>query len=87
MIYNRAYFVRKNAKEQMLKDMDNKKRKFNKSFKALGIIAAVILAMLSVLLLMSIYWMFKTWNSLTMDELLFHLTAPLEGTNSNGFWD
>lgn len=81
MIYNRAYFVRKNAKEQMLKDMDNKKRKFNKSFKALGIIAAVILAMLSVLLLMSIYWMFKTWNSLTMDELLFHLTAPLEGTN------
>lgn len=61
--------------------MDNKKTEFNKLFKALGMFAAVILAMLSVLLLMSIHWMFKTWNSLTMDELLFHLTAPLEGTN------
>lgn len=25
--------------------------------------------------------MFDTWNNLTMDELVFHLTAPLEGTN------
>lgn len=25
--------------------------------------------------------MFKTWNHLTMDELIFHLNSPLEGTN------
>ena len=25
--------------------------------------------------------MFKTWTNLTMDELVYHMTAPLEGTN------
>ncbi len=33
------------------------------------------------LVCLSIQWMFNTWNNLTMDELIFHLTAPLEGTN------
>lgn len=27
--------------------------------------------------------MFKTWTNLTMDELVYHLTAPLEGTNTD----
>ena len=30
--------------------------------------------------------MFDTWNNLTMDELVFHLTAPLEGTNEEMVW-
>ena len=37
----------------------------------------------SVLLAFSAKWMFDTWTSLTMDELVFHLTASLEGTNTD----
>ncbi|MEZ3435056.1 MAG: LTA synthase family protein [Lachnospiraceae bacterium] len=46
-----------------------------------GTILAVILTVLASLICFSIEWMFNTWSNLTMDELLFHLTAPLEGTN------
>lgn len=37
----------------------------------------------SVLLAFSAKWMFDTWTSLTMDELVFHLTTSLEGTNTD----
>ncbi len=52
--------------------------------KILLIIGAVLGALLSTigtLLYFSVKWMFKTWTNLTMDELVYHLTAPLEGTN------
>ena len=48
---------------------------------AIGTILAVILTMLASMICFSIEWMFDTWSNLTMDELIFHLTAPLEGTN------
>ncbi len=46
-----------------------------------GTILSVILMALGVLVCFSIRWMFNTWSNLTMDELVYHLTAPLEGTN------
>lgn len=46
-----------------------------------GSILSVILIVLAVVLCSSIRWMFDTWSNLTMDELVYHLTAPLEGTN------
>ena len=55
-----------------------------KAKKILLIIGAVLGALLSTigtLLYFSIKWMFKTWTNLTMDELVYHMTAPLEGTN------
>ncbi len=48
---------------------------------AIGTILAVILTALASMICFSIEWMFDTWSNLTMDELIFHLTAPLEGTN------
>mgnify|MGYP002513054692 FL=1 len=46
-----------------------------------GTILAVILMVAAVVICSSIRWMFDTWSNLTMDELVYHLTAPLEGTN------
>lgn len=49
--------------------------------KRIGIFLALFSVLLSALFAASIRWMFRTWNNLTMDELLFHMTAPLAGTN------
>ena len=49
--------------------------------KRIGVFVSLLSALLAALLAASIRWMFATWNNLTMDELLFHMTAPLEGTN------
>ena len=43
----------------------------------------VILAVLAGLSVGLIGWMFKTWPYLSADELLYQLTAPIEGTNQD----
>ena len=50
----------------------------------LGTVLSVLLMVAAVVICTSIRWMFDTWSNLTMDELVFHLTAPLEGTNDRG---
>ena len=52
-----------------------------------GEILTVFIAGLSVLLALSVRWMFATWTNLSMDELVYHLTAPLDGTNTDLIWD
>ena len=52
-----------------------------------GEILTVFIAGLSVLLAISVRWMFATWTNLSMDELVYHLTAPLDGTNTDMIWD
>lgn len=47
----------------------------------LGTILSIIVMVLSTIICFSVKWMFDTWSNLTMDELMFHLTAPLDGTN------
>lgn len=47
----------------------------------MGTILTVLLIVLATIVCFSIQWMFDTWSNLTMDELMFHLTAPLDGTN------
>lgn len=47
----------------------------------IDVLLTAIFAFTAPLLLFSAWWMFRTWNNLTMDELVFHLTGPLEGTN------
>lgn len=44
---------------------------------------AVILSAFSILLGNSIIWMFDTWSYLTMDELMYQLRAPIDGTNQD----
>ncbi len=52
-----------------------------KALNVIGMIMSVLLSGFCALLCFSIRWMFATWNHLTMNELVFHLKAPLEGTN------
>ena len=44
-------------------------------------ILTIFWGMLAVLLGCSVFWMFKTWPKLNMDELLYQLNAPMEGTD------
>ena len=55
--------------------------KGKKTLIIIGAIIGVLLSTIGTLLFFSIKWMFKTWTNLTMDELVYHLTAPLDGTN------
>lgn len=58
-------------------------KKKHKIILVIGMILSTVLAVLAALLAFSAKWMFKTWTNLTMDELVYHLTAPLEGTNTD----
>ncbi|WP_330392203.1 sulfatase-like hydrolase/transferase [Hespellia stercorisuis] len=42
---------------------------------------AALLCVIAALLRCSVDWMFATWSNLTMDELVYHMNAPLDGTN------
>lgn len=61
----------------------NKRNKIVVFFKGLGTFFVILLITIATLLAFSTKWMFKTWTSLTMDELVYHLTTPLEGTNTD----
>lgn len=56
-------------------------KKGKKALLIIGTILAVLLSTIGTLLCFSIKWMFNTWTNLSMDELMYHLTAPLKGTN------
>lgn len=60
--------------------------KDKKGLKIIGIVCSFIIVTLAVLICFSIKWMFDTWINLSMDELIYHLTAPLEGTNKEMIW-
>lgn len=49
----------------------------------IGVFISLLLITLATLFSFSISWMFKTWTNLSMDELVYHLTAPIEGTNKD----
>lgn len=49
--------------------------------KKIGSFLVILLLTLSVLLMCSGKWLLHTWSHLTMDELIFHLKSPLNGTN------
>ncbi len=52
-----------------------------KVLKTAGTVLTVFLLILAILTMRSGLWMLDTWENLTMDELIFHLKAPMEGTN------
>ncbi|MDO5132762.1 MAG: sulfatase-like hydrolase/transferase, partial [Eubacteriales bacterium] len=47
---------------------------------------AVLAAGFSAVLTFSEIWAFTTWAGLKMDEIIFHLHAPLEGTGGGMLW-
>lgn len=52
-----------------------------KIFFVLEAAAAVLLGVFAILLYSSSMWMFHTWPKLNMDELMYQINAPMEGTN------
>ena len=63
-----------------------KKTKDKKWLKIAGAVCSFIIITLAVLICFSIKWMFDTWTNLSIDELVYHLKAPLEGTNEEMIW-
>ena len=57
------------------------REKVKKILLIIGAVLGALLSTIGTLLYFSIKWMFKTWTNLTMDELVYHMTASLEGTN------
>ena len=54
--------------------------KKKKSFPLPVSILLYIFLFLTLLIFTSVLWAVRTWSSLTMDEILFQITAPLQGT-------
>ena len=63
-----------------------KNTKDKKWLKITGAVCSFIIITVAVLICFSIKWMFDTWTNLSMEELVYHLTAPLEGTNEEMIW-
>lgn len=63
-----------------------KNTKDKKWLKITGAVCSFIIITVAVLICFSIKWMFDTWTNLSMEELVYHLTAPLEGTNEEMVW-
>lgn len=49
--------------------------------------AVRLLTVLGAVLLSLDAWLSRTWESLSVDEVLYHLRAPLEGTDMTVVWD
>ena len=45
-------------------------------------VLAVILVFISTLIMFSVKWLLVTWSELTVDEIIYHIMAPLQGTST-----
>ena len=59
----------------------SKKGMAHKVLFVLGNVLVMLFAVLTTLVCSSILWMFKTWPNLTMQELMFTIQSPFDGTN------
>lgn len=73
---------RKDTEEKEIVRKKKRKKKSRRPRSQTRIYAgiAVLIATISALLFFSEFWAFTTWAGLKMDEILYHLRAPLEGT-------
>ncbi len=60
--------------------MKNRKKIF---FRDMGTMLAVLLCFLASFLAFALKWLLDTWSELTVDEIVYHLTAPLTGTSGS----
>lgn len=56
-------------------------QRFGKIIKYIGLVFMWILLVFSIFMFFSIRWMLNMWASLNIEELLYHLQAPLSGTD------
>ena len=65
----------------MQKTAKKKTKSFQAVWKWIGLILLGILVLVSLLAFATERWLFQTWASLDMDEIMFHLNSSLQGTN------
>ncbi|MDD3137473.1 MAG: LTA synthase family protein [Lachnospiraceae bacterium] len=60
-----------------------KSRVIGKIMNGLLLIIAILCGFLGALIYGSSRWVLNTWGNLSMDEIIFHLKVPVEGTNAD----
>ena len=55
----------------------------HKIIRIILIVIALILVLAAVFTLLAERWAFNYWKTLQIDEIIYHLTAPLEGTGGD----
>ena len=62
--------------------MEETKKKQHSLLKIIGYIAVVLITFISLLIFFSVRWCLKTWQHLSVDELIYTMTAPIKGTGN-----
>ncbi len=57
-----------------------RQKKCNKR-EILALICTSLTAGICIFLSRCVFWMMRTWNGLTIEEVIYHLTSPIEGTD------
>ncbi len=65
-----------------IQESRSRNEKAKRIAKIAGLVVAALLFFLFTLITLSVFWMFRTWTGLTVNELVFHLNAPIQGTDS-----
>ena len=76
----------KEEKKHFSQEKKNLKRAKKKNYGLTSTIVVTILTTLAALLFFTVKWLFHTWPNLKMDELIYQLTAPVEGTGTDMYW-
>lgn len=63
--------------------MQNNKRKL----KTVATIVTALILAVTLLVIFGFRWVFQTWFDLSMEEIVYHLRMPLDGTNTDMIWD
>lgn len=72
---------RKKAKKELTPEQQAAKAAKKQRARGLTVLAFVLVIIASILLFLEL-WAFTTWTGLTMDEMIYHLSAPLQGTGN-----
>ena len=62
--------------------MEETEKKQHSLLKIIGYIAVVLITFISLLIFFSVRWCLKTWQHLSVDELIYTMTAPIKGTGN-----
>ncbi len=76
----------KEEKKHFSQEKKNLKRAKKKNYGLTSTIVVTSLTTLAALLFFTVKWLFHTWPNLKMDELIYQLTAPVEGTGTDMYW-
>ena len=91
-----SFLLKKEELKQIKKDVKEQKHQLKQGKKALKqakkkkgfwtTVFVIFVCTVAALLFFSVQWVFRTWSNLKMDELMYQLTAPTEGTASDMYW-